>query len=635
MVRTLNLRMVRRTPPGSRRARALRTVLAVLAVALLGASVFALFAMPGPSPPTVTAGTTTPLTAGTAASTSPLHIIVTVESGNSTMVNYVLNSVAPILLPGDTIDLNHDPSLPITTAEVQKIDSEAVAFQKAAPPGVIISAHSGFLPIVGALDNGSTPPISEVAATDEPINGVTPSLSGNFTAVLSYFNEATKLAHAKGFASVAYPTARFLLDAGVQQYHWDYSAIAKTSDLMWVETQRYALDNLTQPGIFVQAIDKLVSQMNAGGAPLSKLAVQVDLGIANNYTVTPGIPPAIAVQDIRFVQSMGISNVYLWPMDAYESDLAITIRDLNRTVQPPATEHSVTFAESGLPSGTLWSVTMNGTLRSSVSTSIAFPEPNGSYVYNVTSPTTPQNGSRFVAIPPAGSVVVSGSNVTSSVLFGTQYWVGTQALPSDGGSTAPASGWYAAGAPISLQAVPASGDSFTGWTGQGPGSYSGTSNPVSITVRGSINETADFVGPTGNGSLVPVVFVESGLPNGTSWNVSLNGEWRSSNNSTIVFTVPNGSYAFEVGNPVQGPNATGSYVTNLTRGTVVASKPPIVVAVPYLAPPSSPGQGGGSPTSMPASLPWLEPVALLAAVLGILLGMNVAVRLVRRGRRRR
>lgn len=634
MERTLNYRMMRRTPPGSRRVGALPTVLAVLAVALLGASLLALFALPGASPPAAPAGTTAAPAASTAAAASALHVIVTVESGNSSMVNYVLNNVAPILLPGDTIDLNHDPSLPITTAEVQKIDSEAVAFQKAAPAGVIISAHSGFLPLVGALDNGSTPPISEIAATDEPINGVTPSLSGNFTQVLSYFNEATKLAHAKGFSSVAYPTARFLLDAGVQQYHWDYSAIAKTSDLMWVETQRYALDNLTQPGIFGQALDKLVSQMNAGGAPLSKLAIQVDVGIANSYTVTPGVPPAVAVQDIHYAQSMGISNVYLWPMDAYESYLPITIQDLNRTAVPPTAEHSVTFTESGLPSGTLWSVTVNGTLRSSVSTSISFPEPNGSYAYTVTSPTLPVNGSRFVATPPGGSVVVRGTNVTTSVLFGAQYWVGTAASPVDSGATAPASGWFAAGAPVSLQAVATSGNRFVAWTGQGPGNYSGADNPVSITVRGSINETAEFVGTAGNGSLVPVVFVETGLPNGTSWNVSLNGEWRSSNNSTIVFTVPNGSYAFEVGNPVQGSNATGSYVTNVTQGTVVASKPPVVVSVSYLAPPVPPGQGG-HPAWTPAWLSWLEPAALLAAVLGILLGMNAVVRTVRRGRRRR
>lgn len=39
----------------------------------------------------------------------------------------------------------------------------------------------------------------------------------------------------------------------------------------------------------------------------------------------------------------------------------------------------VTFTESGLPSGTIWSVSLNETTRSSVSSTITFEEPNGSY----------------------------------------------------------------------------------------------------------------------------------------------------------------------------------------------------------------------------------------------------------------
>ena len=61
-----------------------------------------------------------------------------------------------------------------------------------------------------------------------------------------------------------------------------------------------------------------------------------------------------------------------------------------------------------------------------------------------------------------------------------------------GGTVTPASGWKNSGAAVSIKAKPASGYSFTNWTGSGTGSYSGTTNPASITMGGPITETATF-----------------------------------------------------------------------------------------------------------------------------------------------
>jgi hypothetical protein len=57
----------------------------------------------------------------------------------------------------------------------------------------------------------------------------------------------------------------------------------------------------------------------------------------------------------------------------------------------------------------------------------------------------------------------------------------------------PSSGWYDAGTVVSISATPASGWLFSSWTGSGTGSYSGTNNPVSVTMNGPITETANFV----------------------------------------------------------------------------------------------------------------------------------------------
>lgn len=52
------------------------------------------------------------------------------------------------------------------------------------------------------------------------------------------------------------------------------------------------------------------------------------------------------------------------------------------------------------------------------------------------------------------------------------------------------------GAVVSISATPTNNPSvsynFTGWTGTGTGSYSGTNNPGSITMNGPITETASF-----------------------------------------------------------------------------------------------------------------------------------------------
>jgi hypothetical protein len=66
--------------------------------------------------------------------------------------------------------------------------------------------------------------------------------------------------------------------------------------------------------------------------------------------------------------------------------------------------------------------------------------------------------------------------------------------PSTGwpGSVAPGSGWQNAGQTLTIKATPTSGHKFISWTGVGTGSYSGTSNPATITMNSAITETASF-----------------------------------------------------------------------------------------------------------------------------------------------
>jgi uncharacterized repeat protein (TIGR02543 family) len=81
-------------------------------------------------------------------------------------------------------------------------------------------------------------------------------------------------------------------------------------------------------------------------------------------------------------------------------------------------------------------------------------------------------------------------NTTYTANFATQYSLTMNA--GSGGKVSPSSVWRNSGAIISITATPSNGYSFSGWTGTGTGSYSGTNNPASITMNGPVTETAAF-----------------------------------------------------------------------------------------------------------------------------------------------
>lgn len=115
--------------------------------------------------------------------------------------------------------------------------------------------------------------------------------------------------------------------------------------------------------------------------------------------------------------------------------------------------------ETGLKSGTAWSVTLGANNLTSSSPSMTFVVTNGSYSYRIT------NVSGYLVSPTSGIVTVDGSSFTKIVTFSELF---------------------------------------------------------------SIN------------------FVESNLPTGNTWTVTLNGTTKLSSISTITFLELNGSYSFSV-----------------------------------------------------------------------------------------
>lgn len=94
----------------------------------------------------------------------------------------------------------------------------------------------------------------------------------------------------------------------------------------------------------------------------------------------------------------------------------------------------VTFMESGLASGSRWSVTLDGTSLNTTGTSLQFDETNGTYSYSAES----------TSVSPAswlnGTVVVAGANQEVALDFRTS------PPPSQGGSASPTFGLLSSGA---------------------------------------------------------------------------------------------------------------------------------------------------------------------------------------------
>jgi hypothetical protein len=73
-------------------------------------------------------------------------------------------------------------------------------------------------------------------------------------------------------------------------------------------------------------------------------------------------------------------------------------------------QYLVTFTESGLPSGTNWSITMSDETQNSTNVSIVFTEPDGQYAFMVGSVVG-------YTVGPEGNLTIAGAPLTVSILF--------------------------------------------------------------------------------------------------------------------------------------------------------------------------------------------------------------------------
>jgi YVTN family beta-propeller protein len=244
---------------------------------------------------------------------------------------------------------------------------------------------------------------------------------------------------------------------------------------------------------------------------------------------------------------------------------------------PPPT---VTFAESGLPSGTEWNVTLGEQFGYSLAAPIQFDDPNGTYAFELGATTG------YSAFPLSGNISVNWSDVAVSIDF--------YALPppeqfpitfNESGLEAGVI-WS-----IDLDGFETYSYSSAILANVPNGSYSFSVNPVSgysvrpqsgeVIVNGSavtISIAFLLLPPP---SLYEVDFNEGGLPTGTEWSVDVGGSLKDTSESFVVFTVANGTYSFNISD-------SAGYSPNPSSGVITVNGSSLLTTVVFYPPPPPP-----------------------------------------------
>ncbi len=240
-------------------------------------------------------------------------------------------------------------------------------------------------------------------------------------------------------------------------------------------------------------------------------------------------------------------------------------------------EYPVTFVESGLPPGTVWSVVLTVT-NSSATDSISFSVAPGSYIFAIGT-----IGTR-VPVPSLGWLNVTDGPVVQTISFQPGYQVTFDETGLPVGTL-----W---GVSLDGTAIDSASSMAVVTLLAANGTYNFTSltldrcflNPPvgSLTVDGApVIEDVEFVP-----AQFPVVFQEVGLPPGVNWTVTFDDATQQATaGGTIEFSASCGLYRYTLG-PVDGyttPLQGSPYVqlSGSSYGTVVPFEPaPGVLGLP-------------------------------------------------------
>jgi PKD repeat protein len=198
-----------------------------------------------------------------------------------------------------------------------------------------------------------------------------------------------------------------------------------------------------------------------------------------------GNPPS------RRTYTFSDTGTYLVILKVYDNEGVTTASTCTIDVKAPTIKFDYIISVSGLGSSYSTNVYLNGVKKATLSNgqSYKFEGLSGSHIISVDSSISGGDGVRYYC---SDYSTTASNQGTHTFQYLTQYYLTMQANPSDGGTVSPNSGWYDAGKQITISASPNTGYEFIEWSGSGSGSYSGSSQTVTIIMNGPITESANF-----------------------------------------------------------------------------------------------------------------------------------------------
>jgi Divergent InlB B-repeat domain len=310
---------------------------------------------------------------------------------------------------------------------------------------------------------------------------------------------------------------------------------------------------------------------------------------------------------------------------------SITVRSVETefgTFRPNAPPTwNLTLVPVGLPAGTSFSVSIDGTTFSGLA---GFKVGNLTQgVYSISAPTVYLNSSQTTQFVPTsvasplsispGSLNVT-SNGTVSITYAAQYALSIATTPGGSvtwgttGATGIGTYWFNASDQVSFVATPDPHYYFVSWNGTGNGSVTTTSATLALLVLGPVTETAQFqYRPTQPPATFSLAVGETGLPNGTAWSVALGALGASGATASLTVVGLNGTYGLTA--PTIYTASGVRWVSNAVNlSTTVIANGTFSVAYSEQYQVSVLGASGGSVT--PLGVEWVAPgtVVDLAAV---------------------
>ena len=277
---------------------------------------------------------------------------------------------------------------------------------------------------------------------------------------------------------------------------------------------------------------------------------------AGQFWVAPGTTQtfqAIANTNFLFI---GWTGTGLGSYTGTNNNATVTVNgpiEETANFQPLAPNRfNMTFVQSTIPVGTLWTVFLGGVGYSSTGANLTIP--------NVYSCTYSGALGRYTLFVPIAYVNASGGaslqryapstypgqvcgNTVQALSFTLQNYLtlsttaGGTISATVGTATFTASTWVPWTSTVSLQATPNTGFTFLGWNGTGPGNYTGVQNPSPIlSMGGPVTEIAAFAPiytPPPMRYFVDFHVVLA-FQSGTIWSLTFGGTTYSSSTSDLV-----------------------------------------------------------------------------------------------------